>query len=135
MRVVCRIKRHSNMDHEERVLHQQIARCFPSRKNPTVCPMNAIQYNKLTTGGNDPKVSKKTQYSNYVKNFSKSRPVQDDVCKSIALHPTDMNPNNRRIHHTCSNPIFKRDWRMKHGKEPCFCGATNSIIGPGVVIL
>ena len=122
-----------NSDNPELVMNQQIAYCFPSR-NPISCAMKTIQYNKLTTSGNDPKVSQKTRFSNYVKNFSKSRAIQEDVCKSIALHPIDINPNNKRIPKQCSNPIFSKNWRSKTGAQLCFCTATNSIIGAGVPI-
>jgi hypothetical protein len=123
-----------NADNEELVINQQIAYCFPSRKNPLSCAMNAIQYNKVATGGNDPKVSQKMKFSNYVKHFSKSRGIQEDVCTSIALHPSDINPNNTRIPKQCSNPIFSKNWRPKTGAQLCFCAATNSIIGDGVPI-
>jgi hypothetical protein len=118
----------------ELTMNQQIARCFPSRKNPTVCGMNMVQYNKLSTGGNNPHVSQRMRYSNYVQNFSKSRSVQPDVCQSMALHATDMNSNNKSVPHNCTNPIFDKNWKMKTGAQLCFCSATNSIIGAGVPI-
>jgi len=92
-----------------------------NNKNRKFACMNMIQYNKLKTGGNDPKTSKKMNYSNYVKNFSKSRTVPVDVCTSVALNPFYMNSNNKYVPHVCTNPIFSKNWKPKTGIHNCNC--------------
>ena len=105
-------------------INPKIPYCLPA-KSPKACAMNLVQYKKLKTGGNDPKVSQKMRYSNYVHNYSKSRSVQPDVCASVALHPTDFNTNTATIAHKCTNSIFSANWRSKTGAQTCFCATSN----------
>ena len=113
--------------------NETIPYCLPTNKpnrisghTGGICGMNFVKYNLLTTGGNDPKQSQKMKYANYVKNFSKSRPIQSDICPSIQLDPSHRNSYNQYTKQTCTNPIFSASWRGKIGLQKC-CATLQSL--------
>lgn len=75
---------------------------------------NAIRYNKLVTGGNNPQMSCRTKYSQRIQNYSRSRSSLDsdsNICKTFDYNVKNGIPN-------CPASVLAKFANMSNNNNP-----------------
>jgi hypothetical protein len=86
---------------------------------------NAVQYNKLKTGFNDPHMSKQMLIAQQANNYSRSRSTVDvspEICLNIKIRAQQkIKPES----FVCNNPVFTGGIYPSRNVSKCSCSRTN----------